>query len=404
MLVPNQLLEICISRKTITHYQKLGYNVNNKDIIMVPPEHLPEGSHICVDVECDYCHTIKHKPYKDYLYGHTYETDACKNCISKKNKEIFMEKYGVDNVFRLKEIREKIEASNLEKYGVKNLFSSKEIQEKIKQTSLKKYGTEHPSASNEVKQKFKDTCLQKFGGCGPMSSSEVRKKSRDTCIEKYGVDSVAKLDTVINKRKQTCVERYGVENPMQVDMFYEKAMSTNISKYGVPHVTQSEEIKQKVRYTFLEKYGVDNPMKLTEVRSKVCESFYKNSTQKTSVQQIQLYETIKQKYPEALLNYPFSTCSLDIFIEIDGVKIDCEYDCWYWHQNQQRDIRRDKFLQSEGFKTLRIKSGRLLPTEQELFDAIDYLVNTEHHFKEIILSDWKEKEVEECQQQLPAMS
>ena len=29
-------------------------------------------------------------------------------------------------------------------------------------------------------------------------------------------------------------------------------------------------------------------------------------------------------------------------------------------------------------------------TAEELFDAIDYLVNTEHHFKEIILSDWKE--------------
>ena len=41
-------------------------------------------------------------------------------------------------------------------------------------------------------------------------------------------------------------------------------------------------------------------------------------------------------------------------------------------------------------------------TEQELFDAIDYLVNTEHHFKEIILSDWKEKEEEECQKQLLA--
>lgn len=44
-------------------------------------------------------------------------------------------------------------------------------------------------------------------------------------------------------------------------------------------------------------------------------------------------------------------------------------------------------------------SGHLLPTEQELFDAIDYLVNTEHHFKEIILSDWKGKEEEECQKQ-----
>ena len=85
----------------------------------------------------------------------------------------------------------------------------------------------------------------------------------------------------------------------------------------------------------------------------------------------------------------FSQCSLDIFIEVNGVKIDIEYDGSYWHQNQQKDIKRDKFLQSHGFKTLRVRSGHLLPNEQELFDAIDYLVSTEHHFKEIVLSDWK---------------
>ena len=99
---------------------------------------------------------------------------------------------------------------------------------------------------------------------------------------------------------------------------------------------------------------------------------------------------IKNKYPDAILNYPFSSLSLDIFVEINNVKIDVEYDGWFFHQDKQKDIKRDKYLQSQGFKTLRIRSGHLLPTEQELFDAIDYLVNTEHHFKEIILSDWKE--------------
>ena len=127
-----------------------------------------------------------------------------------------------------------------------------------------------------------------------------------------------------------------------------------------------------------------------------------NGNVPTSSQQLELYNIIKRRYPSAELNYPFSTCSLDVFIEIDDTKIDCEYDSWYFHKDQQHDIKRDKFLQSYGFKTLRVRSGHLLPTEQELFDAIDYLVNTEHRFKEIILSDWKEKEVEECQKQLPA--
>ena len=97
---------------------------------------------------------------------------------------------------------------------------------------------------------------------------------------------------------------------------------------------------------------------------------------------------IQKKYPDAVLNYPFSTCFLDIFVCIDDIKIDIEYDCKFFH-NKQRDIKRDKYLQSQGFKTLRIRSGHLLPTEKELFNAIDYLVDTDHIFKEIILSDWK---------------
>lgn len=399
MIVPNQLIEVCISRKTISHYKKLGYNVKNRDVVMVPPDHLPNGSHVKVDVECDYCHKIKSKPYKDYLYEHTCGIDSCKDCAHKKNRDVCMYKYGVDSIFKLQDVQKKIEATNLEKYGVSNVFASKDIQEKIKLTLLEKYGVEHPSESDEIKQKIKNTCLQKFGGNGPMSSEAVREKSRNTCMERYGVEFSQQADSVSDKRRQTCVEKYGVENPMQVEEFHKKAMNTNIDRYGVPYVSQSEAFKQKVKRTLLERYGVENLLQHPEFKAKACASLYQNGTQKTSKPQIKLYETIKQKYPDAELNYPYLACSLDIFIEINGVKIDCEYDGWFYHQDQQRDIKRDKFLQSQGFKTLRVRSGHLLPTEQELFDAIDYLVNTEHHFKEIILSDWKEKEEEECQKQ-----
>ena len=80
---------------------------------------------------------------------------------------------------------------------------------------------------------------------------------------------------------------------------------------------------------------------------------------------------------------------LDIFLCVENIKIDIEYDGWFWHQDLQQDIKRDKFLQSNGFKTLRIRSGHLIPTEQELFDTIDELIYTNHCFREIVLSDWK---------------
>ena len=101
---------------------------------------------------------------------------------------------------------------------------------------------------------------------------------------------------------------------------------------------------------------------------------------------------VKAKYLNAELNYPFSSLSLDIFISVDNINIDIEYDGRYWHQDQQADIRRDKFLQSKGFKVIRIRSGHKLPAEEQLFSAIDELVTTDRIFKEIILSDWNAKQ------------
>lgn len=376
MLVPNQLVEVKIGSHTFKHYRELGYNVRKGDTILVPPNHLTNGSHATVDVICDVCKTLKSVPYKDYLTHHTYDMDVCAECSSEKIKKITIDKYGVDNVFQ-----------------------AAEIKDKIKNTLLDKYGYEHSSRVPLIKEKIKRTCRERYGGDGPMSSEAVREKSRNTCMERYGVELSQQADSVIDKRRQTCIEKYGVENPMQVECFYKKAMNTNIERYGVPYASQSEEFKRKVRNTLLERYGVENLLQHPEFRAKACASLYKNGTQKTSKPQIKLYEIIKQKHPNAELNYPYSACSLDVFVDIDGIKIDVEYDGYFYHQDQQRDIKRDKFLQSQGFKTLRVRSGHLLPTEQELFDAIDYLVNTEHRFKEIILSDWKEKEGEECQKQ-----
>ncbi len=231
-----------------------------------------------------------------------------------------------------------------EKYGVKTALQNEMFLEKAKQTNIIKYGCESPMQNDEVKNKVMQTNLQKYNVRTPFESDEIQKKIIKTNIERYGVSNPSQSPIIRERVKQTCFERYGVEHTSQVKEFKEKAIKTLTENCVIP----------------------------------------------TSSQQIQIYEMIKNKYPNAELNYPFSTCSLDTFVCINGVNLDVEYDGSYWHQNKQKDIKRDKFLQSQGFKTLRIRSGHKIPTEEELFDAIDYLVNTEHHFKEIILSDWKE--------------
>ena len=74
----------------------------------------------------------------------------------------------------------------------------------------------------------------------------------------------------------------------------------------------------------------------------------------------------------------------------NDVKIDVEYDGWYWHQDKKKDKKRDYYHMRRGWKILRVKSGTKLPSFDALFKALDYLINTDHHHCEIILDDWKD--------------
>ena len=54
----------------------------------------------------------------------------------------------------------------------------------------------------------------------------------------------------------------------------------------------------------------------------------------------------------------------------NDIKIDIEYDGWYWHKNNKRDKARDSYVANRGVKILRVKSGSLLPKDEELIGAV----------------------------------
>lgn len=64
-------------------------------------------------------------------------------------------------------------------------------------------------------------------------------------------------------------------------------------------------------------------------------------------------------------------------MDIEGIKIDVEYDGMFWHQDKQRDIRRNNFVQSQGYKVLRIKGAKKdpIPTFEQIDEQIDKLLN-----------------------------
>jgi hypothetical protein len=130
-------------------------------------ENLSRNSHKLIKVKCDNCgreKEIKFQTYNNLTKDRTSEY-YCNNkdCINKKRKMVIQEKYGVDNVFQLNEVKEKIKESNLELYGVENPQQNKDIKKKTENTNLKKYGVKNPFQSEEIKKKIVKTNLEKYG-------------------------------------------------------------------------------------------------------------------------------------------------------------------------------------------------------------------------------------------------
>ena len=219
----------------------------------------------------------------------------CNNveCYEKEAKSKVKEKYGVDNVFQLSEIKEKSKQTNLKKYGTVYASQSTKIKNKIVQTNLQKYGVKNVSQSNEVKNKRKQTFLKKYGVDNPTKNKQIIETIRTNINKKFGVKWVTQIPDVKDKIKKTHEQKYGkwyvttdefkekfvntmknkygVENAMLHPIFKEKLKRTNLEKFGCEYAFQSDEIKQKIKQTIKEKYGVEHHMKNDMIKQKVSE-------------------------------------------------------------------------------------------------------------------------------------
>lgn len=369
MLVPNQTFLVSITNSNVKHYRSLGYTEPVRSKIIVPLKDLPPCSHQKVKLICDGCGEESEVEYRYYLKILHNNKTYCNKCKHKYvTSKTNLEKYGFKSPTQNEDVKKKIKASNLVKYGVENVARNEDIKKKIKSTNLKKYGVPVAIQSDKVKDKIKKT---------------IR--------ERYDCDSIFQSDEIKKKISQTNLERYGVENVFANKEVQEKIRATNLERYGVPVPSKSKEIQEKMKNTMLERYGVEYSMQSYELLSKSRETFYKNNSISTSKQQKQLYELLSNLYTdkEVQINYPYGRCSLDIALFIDDKNIDIEYDGWYWHQDLQHDRRRDEFLKSNGWKIVRVKGSHKIPTENQLQEAINRIIENGYSYTEIVLDDWK---------------
>ena len=176
---------------------------------------------------------------ENYYSNHN-KSDVCKFFNLPNSSISFLLKYyGIvkarNNIVKLRE------NTCLDKYGVSNPSKLKEIRDKVRETNLKRYGVEYNLQIKDFKEKSKQTCLNKYGTEFANQSDIVKNKIIDTKIEKYGsLEDAYKI--VVSKGKATRTKnsgslkesyRLGLENQSKVIL----------EKYGVPYACMREEAR-----------------------------------------------------------------------------------------------------------------------------------------------------------------
>lgn len=254
-----------------------------------------------------------------------------------KVKRTVSERYGVDNVSKLDEIKEKKRDTCLKNHGVESGF---QLRDKIEETCLERYGVKHARQSPEVIEKYKKTCIEHYGVDNPFKSDDVKKKIRQTTFDHFGVEYSMQSEEVKEKSRSTCLERYGVECQLQTQHAKENAVRSFREKFGVDRPMLSEEFREHMRECCRNKYGVDYPLQSDVVkmsvdwksaRQKAHETMKREGTYGKSVAEDHFYEAlccvygandVERQIDMNGWSIDFHVVSIDTYVQFDGV---------YWH-------------------------------------------------------------------------
>lgn len=352
MLKPNQFVKVKWNGNNRKHYENNGYIFTKfGEVFEAKAEDLPCTSHAIVIAICDYCGKEIEVSMTNYTRSIKRNGKiACSDCRFVKSRETMIKEYGVPHAMQVEEFKQKVKQTCLERYGCANPAQNAEIKAKQRDTMLKNYGVAVPFQVPEFKAKAEETCLANFGTTNPMKSKEVQDKAKLTMIENYGAPNPGLVPSLVEKAKQTCVEKFGGESSQCSPEIRAKTWETLKDKNGLP----SSSVERKLVSMLQELFGKEN-----------CSEQY--------IAGMNLF---------------------DCLLVVDGVKIDVEYDGWYWHKNKvEKDKRRNYYWMRRGYKILRYQSNGELPTPEQIKKDVEYLLNTDHHHLIVKMNDIQDEDI-----------
>jgi hypothetical protein len=199
MIDLEQEVEINLFSQNIQYYKNKGYDtdqylrnyINPKTGKIACKKNIPWGttitvklydvnphSNIKIPIVCDYCgkkYSIVYNSYTSRKKNCNISKDACEKCKIKKQREVILLKYGVDNGAKLDFVKEKMKNTNLERYGSVAPAGNIEVYQKMKNTMLDKYGVENSMQHPDIQviaRKNRSKTLSKNGTI-PTSNQQI---------------------------------------------------------------------------------------------------------------------------------------------------------------------------------------------------------------------------------------
>lgn len=238
-------------------------------------------------------------------------------------------------------------------------------------TMMERYNRKNVQQVEKFKKKTMETDIRRHGGIG-FASDISGKKSRETMKEKYGDDNIMRTEEGLRRFVAAIKKKYGEEitNPLHI-LEIQKQVSETLKKR---YEEYGHHLKGK---TYEEIYGEEKAKELRMQRHFDGAKGYRMA-KKTSPEQLQIFELVKEIFPFAQLEYEVTGYHLDI--AIPELKLCVEYGAQFWHESnkyhpnkEEEDKFRENVITSLGWKM--ITYTEYIPTKEELVEKIKDVLN-----------------------------
>ena len=331
------------------------------------------------------CECGDHLSFIGFKNGYR-KTCGKKECFVKSRKETCIEKFGVDNPKKSKEILEKEKENILEKWGGKHYMQDENVREKFTKTMKENWGVEWAQQNDEIKEKSSKTWnenplkneiinsrKEKLLSKTEEEKVEIESMKKKSIIKKFG--SISEFNKYRNQKiKESSLKKFGHEHHLSVKEIIEKRVDSYKSKItekiieilpeNLSYIDRVSNQNETDSYIKIDCSKCNSNFQITRQLLvhrnnsdlEICLNCNPIKIGKSDAEE-EVYEFIKSIYMGEIVQR-FRLDGKEIDIYLPDLKLGFEYNGLYWHSNLHKSnnfhFEKTKFFESSDIKLIHI--------------------------------------------------